>query len=146
MIIECPKCKKNFEVNSSLIPEIGRKIQCGSCNHIWFYRLKIVEKDIVSSKDEIDLSQNNNIKIKNTKLTKEYKKTSKYNKKKSSSLSLSKILSYLLVFIISFVALIIILDTFKNPLSNVFPNLELFLYNLYETLKDIILFIKNLLI
>ena len=145
MIIECPKCKKKFEVNSSLIPETGRKIQCGSCNHIWFFSLKNVEKDLIPIKNDIDLSQNNNNIIENTKLTKETKKTPKYDKK-SSLLSLSKILSYLLVFVISFVALIIILDTFKNPLINVFPNLELFLYNLYETLKDIILFIKNLLI
>ena len=145
MIIECPKCKKKFEVNSSLIPETGRKIQCGSCNHIWFFSLKNVEKDLIPIKNDIDLSQNNNNIIENTKLIKETKKTPKYDKK-SSLLSLSKILSYLLVFVISFVALIIILDTFKNPLINVFPNLELFLYNLYETLKDIILFIKNLLI
>ena len=37
MIIECNNCKKKFEVDSSLIPETGRKIQCGSCEHIWFY-------------------------------------------------------------------------------------------------------------
>ena len=38
MIIECINCNKVFEVNSELIPENGRTIQCGSCNHIWFYK------------------------------------------------------------------------------------------------------------
>ena len=46
--------------------------------------------------------------------------------------------------IISFVALIIVLDTFKSPLDDKFPGLELLLYNLFETIKDIFLFNKNL--
>ena len=57
---------------------------------------------------------------------------------------LNKIISYLVVFIISFVALIIVLDTFKTQLSNILPNLELFLFNLYETFEDIGLFLKDL--
>ena len=59
--------------------------------------------------------------------------------------SFINLFSYFLVSIISFIALIIVLDTFQNPLINVFPNLELFLYNLFETLKDISLFIGDLL-
>jgi len=55
------------------------------------------------------------------------------------------ILSYLIVGIISFVALVIVLDTFKSPLSNIFPNLEFFLLNLLESLTDIFLFFENLL-
>ena len=38
MIIECINCNKKFEVNSDLIPEEGRNIQCGSCNHLWFFK------------------------------------------------------------------------------------------------------------
>ena len=41
MIIECINCSKVFEVNSELIPKNGRNIQCGSCNHVWFYNPKI---------------------------------------------------------------------------------------------------------
>jgi len=48
------------------------------------------------------------------------------------------------VFIISFAALIILLDTFKNQLSSIIPNIDLILNNLYETLKDIYLFFKDL--
>ena len=55
-----------------------------------------------------------------------------------------KFLSYIIVSIITFVAIIIVLDTFKDPLSNIFPNLELVLYNLFETLRDLILFAKDL--
>ena len=62
----------------------------------------------------------------------------------SSNFTLGKFLSYILVGIISFIALIIILDTFKTPLYDIFPELELILFNLYETLKDINLFIKDL--
>ena len=53
----------------------------------------------------------------------------------------NKFFSYLIVFIISFVAIIILLDTLKNPLINVFPGLEIILFNLFETLQDIKLFI-----
>ena len=56
----------------------------------------------------------------------------------------SKFLSYLVVFIISLGALIILLDTLKTPLINIFPGLEVLLFNLYETLKDIKLFIIDL--
>jgi len=35
---------------------------------------------------------------------------------------------------------------FKNPISNIFPNLELVLFNLFETLEDIFLFFKNLIL
>ena len=40
MIIECTSCNKKFEVNSELIPDSGRTIQCGSCNHVWFFNPK----------------------------------------------------------------------------------------------------------
>ena len=41
-------------------------------------------------------------------------------------------------------AFILLLDTFKNPLIDIFPGLEPILFNLYETLKDIKLFIIDL--
>jgi len=39
---------------------------------------------------------------------------------------------------------LIILDTFEPLLLTIFPNLELILFNFYETLLDIYLFIKDL--
>ena len=66
------------------------------------------------------------------------KKRLKKNTKKTN------ILSLILVFIISMIALIVIVDTFKSPISIIIPNIEYILYNLFESIKDIILFIKDL--
>ena len=59
-------------------------------------------------------------------------------------ITFTNLLGYIVVSILSFIALIILLDTFQIHLSSIFPNLELFLYNLYETLKDMSLFTKDL--
>ena len=153
MIIECINCSKVFEVNSELIPENGRNIQCGSCNHVWFYNPKItnfkkeknqdtkidnlkktfIEEDkqkVFEEKDYSKLKDNKNYEI------------TEYKPKKS--LSFLKFLSYLIVLLISFVALMIIIDTFNSFLYQLFPGLELIMFNLFETLKDIELFIKDL--
>ena len=158
MIIECVNCSKKFDVNSDLIPATGRTIQCGSCNHLWFYK-KSQENDFSKteskSKNEDSfskISKKEKSKLENVnkkqKLSKNRKNLSqrseivKYEPK--TSFSFGKFLSYILVIIISFIALILILDTFKIQLYNTFPKLEVFLFNLYETLKDIQLFIKDL--
>ena len=53
-------------------------------------------------------------------------------------------IKFFLVIIISIVALILILDTFKDILIKIFPNIKILLNNLYETLKDISLFFYDL--
>ena len=147
MIIECTNCYKKFNVKSSLIPKSGRNIQCGSCNHIWLYK----EKENTSSDPlKIDAqkiqNEEKNHEIGDEEKNDEIDDEIKYKENiKSNTLNFSKILSYLIVGVISFVALIIILDTFKYNLTNIFPNLEMFLLNLLESLKDIFLFIENLL-
>tara|TARA_B100000900_G_C20154031_1_gene543088 strand:+ start:71 stop:550 length:480 start_codon:yes stop_codon:yes gene_type:complete len=158
MIINCINCNKTFEVNSTLIPENGRTIQCGACNHIWFYKPKMnVSEDETNSeiinpssieektqiKNEISQVQNrsNTNDIDNNEINN--KKIKKKNKK--NSFSIIKVFSYILVLIISFIAIVVILDTFKSSLSNIFPDIEIFLYNLFETVKDVYLFLKNLL-
>ena len=164
MIIDCISCSKKFEVNSSLIPENGRTIQCGSCNHVWLYKPKIDAQKNETTSDvnenqndsEVDISLTNN-QLDQNHDNQEEKKIFNTNEKLISdtiedknktkkSFGISKFLSYLLVSIISFIALIIVLDTFKSPLSNIIPGLEIFLYNFFETLKDLYLFIKNLFI
>ncbi len=158
MIIICPECKKKFELEASLIPSEGRELQCGSCNHIWLYKnedknfkniaedkkdIEIFEAAIgtkVDSKSSLDLEVKNKANNKNIKKT-IVKSIKKDIKNKST---FSTILSYLIVLIISFVGLVIILDTFKIILSDFFPNLEFLLFSLFETLKDILLFLKNL--
>ena len=86
-----------------------------------------------------------NPKKKTDQLNKNEKKkfeVTKYQAK--SSFNITKFLSYILVSIITFVALIILIDTFKSVLYVVFPGLELMIFSLFETLKDIQLFIKDL--
>ena len=161
MIITCPNCKKKFNIDSTLIPEDGRDLKCGSCNHVWLYKI-----EDVNSKP-LTLNENNdNNEIKPVKAEKEingrveknqpiHKKinekdedinTKKFQEKQKtiSKNSGGKFFSYLIVFIITFVALIILLDTLKTPLINVFPGLEIILFNLFETLQDIKLFIIDL--
>ena len=38
MIIECPACSKKFNINEKLIPDEGRLLKCGNCDHTWFYK------------------------------------------------------------------------------------------------------------
>ena len=142
MIIDCIKCTKKFEVNASLIPDNGRTIQCGSCNHIWFYKPKI-EQSKNEIKPEITKPITNNNDLENKKDDNVNEKLSKteetinlenvddtepssnglINENKKTTFSVSKFLSYFLVFLITFIALIIVLDTFKSPLSSIIPGL-----------------------
>ena len=147
MIIECVNCSKKFIVNADLIPRNGRSIKCGSCEHVWFYKPtdKIFsdEPRTIDKKEPDNIS--NNIEDKRTKSKSNKNKSKEIIKyKPKSNFSFAKFLSYILVIIISFIGLILILDTFKTPLYNFFPNLEFFLFSLYETLKDIQLFIKDM--
>ena len=82
--------------------------------------------------------------INNKKKEKNLEKQKKITTLKKTENKGSKFFSYLIVFIISFVALIILLDTLKTPLINVFPGIEIILFNLFETLQDIKLFIIDL--
>ena len=152
MIIECINCHKKFVVNSDLIPTLGRNIQCGSCNHLWFFRPDMTQKKIpeklVNVDNDIKLYKDDQFTNNRTENKKEKKidnkryQLTKYNKK--SNFTFNKFLSYLVVSIISFIALIVIIDTFKKPLYSNFPVLELIMFNLFETLTDVKLFVKDL--
>ena len=164
MIITCPNCNKQFKIDSSLIPNEGRDLQCGSCNNVWFYKIdeensktlqlneEILRKDVetkTENKEEI-LAQNKEqlekiqTEINNEKKDKILEKQKTLATSENKGNKVSKFFSYLIVLIISFVALIILLDTLKTPLINVFPDLEIILFSLFETLQDIKLFIIDL--
>ena len=164
MIITCPNCNKQFKIDNSLIPDEGRDLQCGSCNHVWFYNIQEKNNEVLELKQEIiseDIetkAENKEDKIEKKQQSEDITKTEINNKKKEKNSEKqkntttlkktenkgSKFFSYLIVFIISFVALIILLDTLKTPIINVFPGLEIILFNLFETLQDIKLFIIDL--
>ena len=158
MIISCPSCLKKFKIEETLIPSKGRNLQCGSCNYNWFYKIEnktveplkieenIVEKVIDPTEENV--SNSSNAESLKTKLDKDINKVddSHYSDltKKSKNITFSKIFSYIIVFIISFAVFVILIDTIKTPLIDIFPGLEILLFNLFETLQDIKLFIIDL--
>ena len=148
MIITCPSCNKKFEIDATLIPTEGRDLQCGSCQHIWFYEIEKEIPEPVISKEKTTEQELFSDEQDEFQLDKILKKTKNKNKspkiKKKDSNFIGSFFSYLMVFIISIVAIIILIDTFKKPLFDIFPRLEIILFNLYETLKDIKLFIIDL--
>ena len=163
MIITCPNCNKKFKIDSTLIPEDGRDLKCGSCDHVWLYKVEDMSSMPLTLNENVDKNEIEPDKIEK-KNDNEFKKdqlvskkitnkeeTTKKNTEKQKSISKeenkytgSKFFSYLIVFIISLIALVILLDTLKTPLINIFPVLEVILFNLFETLKDIKLFIIDL--
>ena len=153
MIVQCNNCHKKFDLDANLIPEEGRLLQCSACNNTWFLKKKKIETpqevtkpEIQNNKEEETISPKNddanssekpsNDEIENV----EVEKTIEPLPDKKNY----RILNLLVVSIISFAAFIIIIDTFKTPLGKIVPNTELLLYNLYETFRDIGLFIQDL--
>ena len=181
MIITCNNCNKKFDIDSNLIPDKGRLLQCASCNYKWFFKKEILENTVSPIVEDIGndnvsvFDQNNptnNDEINPADLSKEEveidtveeldEKIEIYNKEetgKNIEVNINeditviskpkkpknfKILNFFIVAIISFVAFIIIVDTFKYPIGKIVPNIEFILYNLYESIKDISLFIRDL--
>tara|TARA_A100001015_G_C14644106_1_gene576572 strand:- start:208 stop:672 length:465 start_codon:yes stop_codon:yes gene_type:complete len=154
MIIICPCGEKKFEIEENLIPKKGRLLQCGSCDEKWFFKPgKKIDyldddktKSIESKPNDIGINDYNNTKKDASNENIKIENKSKRNiKKLSFGFYLRNFFSYLIVFFISIVALIILLDTLKQPLIFLLPNLEFYLFNLFEVLKDINLFIMDLL-
>ena len=52
MIITCPSCDKQFEVDAIKIPADGRLLQCGSCSRQWFYK-KEEKEEIIEQSDNL---------------------------------------------------------------------------------------------
>ena len=157
MIVSCEKCTKKFNIHEELIPENGRLLQCGSCNHKWFY--KITAQNIsLEDEDKKNIFNEQPITEEKKKIIEKIIKTSvpsekKEIKKKEKEINIkanknikksSNLLKNLIVLIISIIALIILVDTFKFQIEKYFPGVNLVLNNLYETLKDIFLFAKDL--
>ena len=173
MIIICNNCNKKFNIDSNLIPENGRLLQCNACNHKWFFKKEINErsvpivkiKDITDEprplKEELtrvetetidlldkvtdDVPTIEKISIQNNNETYEIsREDKKQNIKTSTDKKSYNLLALIIVFIISFISIIIVLDTFQKPISMFVPNIEFILYNLYETINDIVLFFSDL--
>ena len=150
MEIQCPKCNRSFKIDKSLIPEKGRLLQCGTCSHKWFFKnivhetktknVNINEENILKKPEITKKTQNPKINISEE----EYNKTEIKDDIRKKNDNKINYIKFFFVIIISIVALILILDTFKDILIKIFPNIKILLNNLYETLKDISLFFFDL--
>ena len=157
MIISCPSCHKKFKIEDALIPSKGRNLKCGSCNHNWFYKIENITVEPLRLDEKIQASEDN-VLISSTTKSLKRKLEQKLDKDvknenisqnsdlpiKSDNNTFSKLLSYIIVSIISFAVFVILIDTIKTPLIDIFPGLEILLFNLFETLQDIKLFIIDL--
>ena len=150
MIIDCPCGKKKFNVKDELIPAKGRLLQCGDCDREWFYSKninKINETNVQIPDEEIAQESFGIIEDKYDDevivedKTAKLEKPKNINKKKTIKVNFFKIL---LVFIISFVAFVLIVDTFIVQISEYIPFAEKYLDNLYQSIIDISLFFQNL--
>ena len=152
MIIVCPSCAKNFNVRDDQIPDKGRLLQCSNCKHEWFYTKNTIPIDDnfdEKSNDELtqesfgildeEEAQHDEVIVEDK--TVELEKPKKIKKKKATKVNFFKLL---LVFIISFVAFVLIIDTFLMQISEYFPFTEKYLDNLYQSIIDISLFFQNL--
>ena len=169
MIITCNNCNKKFDIDSNLIPDKGRLLQCASCDHKWFFKKEVLEKEISpinddTSIDNVNIFDQNNSSINDEEsllntpndevevdLEEETKEKIEININESTQVNTKskkpknfKILNIIIVAIISFIAFMVIVDTFKYPIGKIVPDIEFILYNLYESIKDISLFIRDL--
>jgi len=148
MHIKCTNCQKTFQINEKLIPDSGRLLQCGKCDHQWFFNKEKLEKIIDKQEDNFKQSVNKDIKLKKQIESEillnpeqdENNETIKNKHKKQNN----NFLNTLLVLIISFIAFVLIVDTFKIQIKTFYPEIDDLLNSLYQTLKDINLFFKDL--
>ena len=152
MIITCPYCDKKFKVDAALIPNKGRELQCGSCDHKWHYKLDNINLENDYKKNDVKIKTDelskNQIPSEVERIITDAEKSEVSNKdlKKVSVKKIDRVsfFNLFIVMLISFSAFIILLDTFKNPIESLLPGFNFMLDNFYETLKDLFLFFKDL--
>ena len=162
MIIECPACSKKFNIDEKLIPDEGRLLKCGNCEHTWFYKkeekIKLEAEttnisQIEENKSEINIEpvektikQTKKIrkKISKKSLTKESTSKELVSIDKSSVSRENNIIKKIFLIIISIIAFILFIDTFKNQISLIFPGILKMSDSLYLVINDLKLFIKDL--
>ena len=162
MIIECPACSKKFNIDGKLIPDDGRLLKCGNCDHTWFYKKEenlkletetIKVNEIEENKSEINVApvdvpikQTNKIKKRISKKSSKKESTSKelVSIDKSSVSRENNVIKKIFLIIISIIAFILLIDTFKNQISVIFPRIVQMSDSLYLVINDLKLFIKDL--
>ena len=79
----------------------------------------------------------------NKTIQKSNQSVNQYQEKQNNGMG---IFSFLIVLAISVAAIILLLDTFKHQLISFFPNLDIYLIYIFETLNNIYIIIKDLFI
>ena len=142
MIISCEKCNKKFELSEVLVPDEGRLLQCGSCSYKWHY-IPTKTIKLVNEIDQVITSKQKPKKIKK-KIINESNEILNNQEIFSDEKKGIGFLSITIVIIISLIALLSIVETFKIYIVSFIPNIDFYLSSLYESLKDIFLFFKDL--
>ena len=174
MIITCPCNKKKFKIDANLIPATGRELKCGSCGHVWFYnneskdetssKIEInnkLETQSIKSEDknlnlspelkDVLIKNEDNAILKKDKTSIEsvvnrnnFQKNinkKQRNKKKEKPISF---INKIIISLITLIAIIILIDTFRNEIINFLPGLNPAFNSFYEIIADINSFIKDL--
>ena len=162
MIINCECGKKKFNIDSSLIPEEGRLLKCGSCSKIWHYTPVLETKN----DEDLDVKINENINknevpsnevINDENFTDTNKEVlseentedekidiKNENEKQEKDGKIKIVLIYFIIILISLLGFIFLVDTFKSYLLSLFPGIAPFFDSFYQTVLDVKLFIKDL--
>lgn len=95
MIVKCPNCKTEYNVDEAVIKPNGKKLKCFNCGHIWHQEYK--------SETEIKELDNSNISENNFEA---YNKNKKQKNKTSIVSKIAKTFKFLLLtFLIAFITI-----------------------------------------
>ena len=173
MIIQCKSCQKKFVVPDNAISDNGRLVQCSSCGNKWT-QYPLDEKKIITplekkeyippiQKIEKKTLVKKNFKKKKKKnasqYTEEYLRKkhgikiidpSSYNIKQKESLKAKNkkfafgFYNYLIVMLVLVVTFIGVINVSRDIIIINFPNLELYINYLFETINNIKLIIEDI--
>jgi predicted Zn finger-like uncharacterized protein len=160
MILSCNSCEKKFVVPDKAITDTGRIVQCGSCGNKWKQypiKNKTTINEVVATKKITPVKREKKKKIKKTREINLY--SPEYLKKKHG-INLDNIknienkkyiekvsfgfYNFLVVFIITIIALSKVLHFFQDIIVLNFPFTEFYLSYFFESMRNIFDILKNL--
>jgi predicted Zn finger-like uncharacterized protein len=160
MILSCNSCKKKFVVPDKAITDTGRIVQCGSCGNKWKQypiKNKTTINEVIATKKITPVKREKKKKIKKTREIDLY--SPEYLKKKHG-INLNNIknienkkhiekvsfgfYNFLVVFIITTIALSKVLHFFQDIIVLNFPFTEFYLSYFFESMRNIFDILKNL--
>jgi predicted Zn finger-like uncharacterized protein len=161
MIITCNSCDKKFIVPDNAVTAAGRLVQCSSCGNKWTqYPIKKTEKKEVkkikksisklkTKKNDIPTYSQEYLQEKHgIKIIDPSSITSNLSKRKNSNLKTKNIgysfYGYLITLIIVLIFMLGALNLTKDIIIYSYPNLEIYINHLYETLNSFKVMISDI--